>query len=292
MKTNSLFFLSVALLVGCCANQIKETPTEEQTVAPPIEAVEEADTDADTVGVERTSVIDNPHTFANMVNETTFMDPDALDVWEDYQSIVEDISYGDMDVLRKESPVVSDLDGTSQREIGDLFSVIHLRDDVIVEKVAIADGEEMHLYRYPAPAESGLSKISDFLVELSFYYADDHLMFSSITPGLYELNVNDLPTAETVTSLTKVSEIEALNPQVLTVAEMEFQGNLIQQIMIPGIALTEEGQEAMAAFYLFTQGDDILYYAFLPFELVSQSFPDYSLIIFGEILPEMAEVVF
>ena len=59
-------------------------------------------------------------------------------------------------------------------------------------------------------------------------------------------------------------------------------------MMIPAMLVNEEGTEELMAFYFFTHGEDIIQYAYIPFQMVSQSFPDNSILLYQQIIPEIA----
>lgn len=218
------------------------------------------------------------------------MDPYALEAWNDYQEIVADAEYGDITLVQTETPDISKLNGSSFNEMEGRFNSLDLREDVYMEQVAINEQEELYFYRYPAEEESDLSEVSDFLAELTFYYIEDNLVFSAITPGLYQVELNDLPDVNLLTSFTTLSDLNTMNTQVFTIAELKVNDYPIHQMMIPALFINEEGNEELMAFYFFTHGDDILQYAYLPFEMVSQSFPDNSILLYQQIIPEIAQI--
>ena len=47
-------------------------------------------------------------------------------------------------------------------------------------------------------------------------------MFSSITPGFYSVEMNDVPAANDLMMLMTVSEIEELSPKIFTITEMQI----------------------------------------------------------------------
>lgn len=151
----------------------------------------------------------------------------------------------------------------------------------------LSDFEEMHHYRYPPASDGNYTEVADFFSEISIYYVEDTIMYSAITPGYYEVELNNLPDVETLMSFLKVSEIEEIDPRVYTVAQMTINGENIQQVMIPASGLDQEGNDQVMAFYFFTQGEDIVQYAYLPFQMVAQDFPTNSVILYQQVLPEL-----
>lgn len=71
-------------------------------------------------------------------------------------------------------------------------------------------------------------------------------------------------------------------------AELKINQQMVHQLMTPALFINEEGTEELMAFYFFTHGEEIIQYAYLPFQMVSQSFPDNSIILYQQIIPEIA----
>src|SRR5699024_12443969 len=97
-------------------------------------------------------------------------------------------------------------------------------------------------------------------------------MFSSITPGYYSVEMDNLPTANDLMTLMTVSEIENLNPKVYTISEMKINDEKIQQVMSTAMNVNEERSEELLAFYFFTIYEVIIQYAYIPFSIISQYF--------------------
>lgn len=298
MKKGVIFLTSILLMAACNTDSTEETLTDEQN-EPETSTTEVEETTDDTEITEEENDVEAPaddstqsangtHLLANFVNDETFMDPYALQSWEDYQKVVADAEYGDITLVQTENPDISQLDGSSFNEMEELFNTLNLREDVYMEQVEINEQEELYFYRYPAEADSELSEVSDFLAELTFYYIDDNLVFTSITPGFYEVELNNLPDANLLTSFTKLSEITSINSQIFTISELKINDSQIHQMMIPAMLVNEEGTEELMAFYFFTHGEDIIQYAYIPFQMVSQSFPDNSILLYQQIIPEIA----
>lgn len=299
MYRRAVLVLSAFLLTACAPDKSDDAAIIEDEVAAnenseePIEETKEPAADADiekssSDAEEQASNTDYPLT--GLVNEKTFVDTYALQAWEDYQEVISLVTYGDITAINVEEQDFSGVEGVSKAEVDDRLASLDLRDDVYMEQVEVSDIEFIDYYRYPAEEDSDYSEISAFLAELSFYYLDDNLMFSSITPGFYEVELNDLPEADVLTSFFTVEEIEEIDPQVFTIAEMNINGKLIRQIMIAATHVNDEGVDEPLAFYYFTHNEDIIQYAYLPFEMVMQSFPDYSLMLYQELLPTIQEL--
>src|SRR5699024_7417200 len=179
------------------------------------------------------------------------------------------------------------LNGTTSEEIQERVDSIGVREDIFQDEVEVSEKEKMTFYRYPPATDSEYKETADFLAELTFYYADDNLMFSSITPGFYSVEMNDVPAANDLMMLMTVSEIEELSPKIFTIAEMQINDEKIQQVMIPAMNVNEEGSEELMAFYFFTKEENIIQYAYLPFEMVSQDFPTHSILLYYQLIPEL-----
>lgn len=300
MKKGFVFLSSFLLLVACDMNSVEEDTDSQNEKDTSITEVEKENSTENEANEESndskessdvtTPTTNETHLLANFVNDQTFMDPYALEAWDDYQEIVADAEYGDITLVQTETPDISKLNGSSFNEMEGRFNSLDLREDVYMEQVAINEQEELYFYRYPAEEESDLSEVSDFLAELTFYYIEDNLVFSAITPGLYQVELNDLPDVNLLTSFTTLSDLNTMNTQVFTIAELKVNDYPIHQMMIPALFINEEGNEELMAFYFFTHGEDILQYAYLPFEMVSQSFPDNSILLYQQIIPEIAQM--
>ena len=300
MKKGFVFLSSFLLLVACDMNSVEEDTDSQNEKDTSITEVEKENSTENEANEESndskesyddtTPTTNETHLLANFVNDQTFMDPYALEAWDDYQEIVADAEYGDITLVQTETPDISKLNGSSFSEMEGRFNSLDLREDVYMEQVAINEQEELYFYRYPAEEESDLSEVSDFLAELTFYYIEDNLVFSAITPGLYQVELNDLPDVNLLTSFTTLSDLNTMNTQVFTIAELKVNDYPIHQMMIPALFINEEGNEELMAFYFFTHGEDILQYAYLPFEMVSQSFPDNSILLYQQIIPEIAQM--
>lgn len=288
----------VFLLAACGGEETTESDTdtevvdsEEEVVEEPVaeetEDVKEPEAEPDEVSDESA---DASHTFDPLVAEDNFIEVYADQAWKDYKAVVADVGYGEVTILNQENPDFSEIEGTSSGEIEERFNALNVRDEVFIDTVEMNESEQLHFHRYPAEEGSEYSEISDFLAEIAFYYVEDNLMFTSITPGLYSLELGNLPEASELMTYLTLSEIQALDPQVFTIGEMKINGNNIQQIMIPATHVNEEGIEETLAFYFFTYGEDILYYAYIPFELVSQDFPTNSVAIYQQFIPELEQI--
>ena len=300
MKKGFVFLSSFLLLVARDMNSVEEDTDSQNEKDTSITEVEKENSTEHEANEESnnskessddtTPTTNETHLLANFVNDQTFMDPYALEAWDDYQEIAADADYGDITLVQTETPDISKLNGSSFNEMEGRFDSLDLREDVYMEQVAINEQEELYFYRYPAEEESDLSEVSDFLAELTFYYIEDNLVFSAITPGLYQVELNDLPDVNLLTSFTTLSDLNTMNTQVFTIAELKVNDYPIHQMMIPALFINEEGNEELMAFYFFTHGEDILQYAYLPFEMVSQSFPDNSILLYQQIIPEIAQM--
>src|SRR5699024_1765014 len=152
---------------------------------------------------------------------------------------------------------------------------------IMREEVDISEEQKMVLYRFPDEEGGEFSEISTFLSEIAFYFLNDHLVFSSITPGFYEVSLTDEKEFDVLGNLYKVDELVALEPQVFTVSEVKVEGEVLRQTMVPAQPLPDQTDVMLNAMYFFVSGEDILHYSVVPFEQVSQDFPTNSILIFN-----------
>jgi hypothetical protein len=300
MYKKAFLALSSVLLLSACGTE--NTETEETEVEPEqTENTQPEDTDVDQA-VEETAEpeetgetnasesaqTDAPvHVFDNLVDETTFTNDYGLQSWDDYKILTDGFSLGEITIMNQESRDLATIEATNKSEIDERFASMDVREDVFLNENQLSDFEQMIHYRYPPETDSEYAEIADFFSEISLYYVDDNLMFSAITPGLYEVELNNLPDAETLATFLTVSEIEEINPRVYTVAQMTINGNNIKQVMVPANGVDQEGNEHVMAFYFFIHGEDILQYAYLPFQMVAQDFPTNSVILYQQVMSEL-----
>lgn len=280
-KKGIVFLFSLFLLAACGGENTTETDSEE----PVVESVAETEgVDAEEPNDNAVDVTNVVHTYDGLVDDTTFSEESGLQAWDDYQAIVQDIVLGEVTTDAEE------INATTRSELEGFIEKVDLRDDIFQDEVEVSEDEEMVFYRYPPAEDSGYSEVAQFLAEMTFFFYDDNLMFTAITPGFYSVELDDLPSADDLALFLTVEEIKEFNPKIYTIAEMQVNDEKIQQIMTPAMSTDEEGNEMLMAFYFFTKGDDILKYGFLPFEMVSQDFPTSSLLVFQEIVPTLEEL--
>lgn len=274
-KKGIIFFSSLLLLAGCGDKNTTDSDPEEPVVEGTEEKTEIFETESPS------------HTYNDLVNETTFTEEYGLQAWEDYKKIIDDVDLGKINLINEDNPNFDELNGTSREEIQEEVESIVEREDVFQDEVEVSENEILTFYRYPPAKDSEYKETAQFLAELTFYYADNNLMFSSITPGYYSVEMDNLPTANDLMTLMTVSEIENLNSKVYTISEMQINDDKIQQVMIPAMNVNEEGSEELLAFYFFTRDENIIQYAYLPFSMVSQDFPTNSILLFYQLIPEI-----
>ncbi|UJF16608.1 hypothetical protein LZ578_05845 [Jeotgalibaca sp. MA1X17-3] len=131
------------------------------------------------------------------------------------------------------------------------------------------------------------SEVSEFLAEITFYFVDNHLVFSSVTPGYFSADLTSAPEMDRVTNLYTVNELEELNPEVFTVSEVLFEGEPLRQVMVAAQPLPEETDHVLNAFYFFVVEEDIKNFAYLSFNDVSQDFPSNSILLFNSYFNEI-----
>lgn len=267
---------SSLLLVAGCRNGAKEassssvSETEESVSSMSMEESESVEIDS-VSSEESESVATTPgtHVFSEMITQNTFSNEHGYEAWEVYQTVIENYQLSDyMDP--------ADTTGSTVDEIDALFDPAIMR-----EEVDISEEQKMVLYRFPDEEGGEFSEISMFLSEIAFYFLNDHLVFSSITPGFYEVSLTDAEEFDVLGNLYTVEELVALEPQVFTVSEVKVEGEVLRQTMVPAQPLPDQTDVMLNAMYFFVSGEDILHYSVVPFEQVSQDFPTNSILIFN-----------
>lgn len=209
------------------------------------------------------------HVFGKLVKERDFSNSFGYKAWEDYVRITQEYQLGNYRNPEERT-------GSSSAEIEALMD-----ENIEKAEVEITDQEKMILYRYPDEEGGEFSEQSSFLAEITFYFVNDQLVFSSVTPGYFSVEVQAAQSPETLMNLFTVEELAKLNPQIFTIAEVNVKGELLRQIMVPGQPV--EGQEdvLLNAFYFFIREEEILHYAYVPFEKVSPDFPTSSILLYN-----------
>lgn len=147
MKKGFVFLSSFLLLVACDMNSVEEDTDSQNEKDTSITEVEKENSteneankesnDSKESSDDTTPTTNETHLLANFVNDQTFMDPYALEAWDDYQEIVADAEYGDITLVQTETPDISKLNGSSFNEMEGRFNSLDLREDVYMEQVAI-----------------------------------------------------------------------------------------------------------------------------------------------------------
>lgn len=296
MNKRGILLVSSFILVSACdsPDEVSEIEVEETIVEdedrersipePADEAEAEAETHSDAAD-EEDEEINYPvsersgdHVFMSLVDLGNFTNELGDEAWDDYQSIVDQVTISELSLEGV-------MNASSSGEVDAIFNTVSSKDNRVKDVIDVTEDEQMVIYRYPAHDSS--DDIPEYVAELSFYYFEDQLIFSSITPGFYSVDLEGLPSTEDLSQLMTVSEIEALNSKVYTVAEMVVLGERLHQIMVPAMGVDEEGHEVVSAFYFFTREEDIIQFAYLPFELTSIDFPTYSILLYQEIISSL-----
>jgi hypothetical protein len=215
-KKSAILLTSLFLLAACGGEDTPETDASSEE--PTTEAVTE--TEAET----QTETNNDVHTYDRLVNETTFTEEYGYQAWNDYQAVIKDATFGEFTAITGENSNPEALTGTAKGEVEALFNALDLRDDVIVDEAEVTEKENLVFYRYPPAEESAYSEAALFLAESTFYFYEDNLMFSAITPGFYSLEFNEVPPAEDLMLFLTVDEIKELDSQIYTIAEMQING--------------------------------------------------------------------
>ena len=282
-----LSLASVLLLTACTNDETNETgPVEkdpEETTTEPLKAQETLGEVEDIEEKEK----DDTHVFDHLINEKTFTAPEGYQAWEDYKTITEGITLGDFTITNEEKPNYDELNGDVAAELEERFANLNDQENVVYEELDITETEKMAFHRYPPAADSEYNDVASFFSEITLYYVDNNILFTALTPGYYSVELNDMLDIQELSSLFTVSELEALEPSVYTVAQMNINGRHIDQIMTPAFTVDEDGNDTLMAFYFFIEGEDIIQYAYLPFELVSQDFPTNAILVSQEMISEL-----
>jgi len=180
----------------------------------------------------------NSHIFDKLITEETFNNEFGYQAWQEYKNITSQYTLADYETLEGE--------GSSPEEIKELMS-----EDIQSEEIDYSESSinKILLYRFPDEEGGEYSEVSDFLSEIAFFFSEDELIYSSVTPGYFELNT-ETHDSEMVVSATNVSDLESLNPQVYTVAEVNLAGEILNQIMVPGLP-ADQNNQMMNAIYFF-----------------------------------------
>lgn len=276
---------STFILLGACNSAQLTDPSSssesaisvlesEESIVEQTSSSQESESSVVTETPENTDTTD--HLFDGLITDTTFSNTTGYQAWLDYVRVTGEYTLGDIEAVESSK-------GSSSAEIDALF-------DETIERAEteITENEKMVFYRYPDEEGGVFSEISSFLAEITFYFVDDHLVFSSVTPGFYNVELNNAEEFEVLGNLFTVEEIEELQPQVFTVSEVIYNGKLLNQIMVPAQPVENQENVVLNAFYFFVTGEEIIQFAYLPFEEVAQDFPTSSVLIYNSYFNQQA----
>lgn len=292
MKRQMLVMAGVVLLAGCGADA-QENPEEHSSTT--IEGTdsdseliedaelndnasdlsEEIDTE-DTAAESEEELSENQNmplnvtAFDSLIDEETFTNEGGYQAWMDYKEITSAYTLGDLTGSTEDA-------GSTLEEMDQLIEEVLDRDDVIRDVIEITETDKMIFYRYPLSEES-----TDRSAELSFYYIEDELMFSSITPSFYSVDITSASTYEELTTLITLDEILEREPEVFTVAQVNLYGDVFNQLMVASQSPAGEEEGSVSAFYFITMGEAIVQYATVPFLETAQDFATYSVMVFSD----------
>ena len=220
------------------------------------------------LGACGTAAVNTDHKFDDLVNETTFSNEHGYEAWTDYKEVRSQYTLGDMNDTET-------VDGSSVEEIDAIMD-----EDLERFEVDLSETDKMVFYRYPDEEGGEFSDISDFLAEIGFYFIEDNLVYSSVTPGYYNVSLEGLHEFDVLSNITAVSDILELDAPVYTVSEMKYDGELFEQAMIPMQPLADQAV-MLNAFYFLTVDEEVRQYAYLPFEMAGQDFSTYGFMVFN-----------
>lgn len=206
--------------------------------------------------------------FDDLVKETDFSNQHGYQAWLDYLTISEEYVIADFyDANSK---------GSSSADIDAFFG-----EEIERAEAAVSENEKMVFYRYPDEAGGMYSEMSDFLAEITFYFANDKLVFTAITPGFYQVTPAEALELDVLTNIFTVEELIEYNPQVFTLAEMNINGIPLRQAMVPAQPSADQSDVVLNAFYMFVVDEDVIHHATIPFTEVSQDFPTGSVMLYN-----------
>lgn len=257
---------ALALLVGCNTTEGEENSRESQSSA--IETIESS-SETSTSEVEPVADDVSLNVLDPIVNETNFSNEYGYQAWLDYLAAGEQYQMADIFDIENTT-------GSSSAEIDALFD-----DEIERVEAAVNENEKMVFYRYSDAPDGPYSEVSSFLAELTFYFMDDQLVFSAITPGLYTVSPTDALPMDQLTIMTSLAELEEAQPQIYTIAEMNVEGTTLRQVMVSSQPPADQEDVLLTALYYFIVDEEIIHYASLPFMNVSQDFPSGSVSLYN-----------
>lgn len=214
--------------------------------------------------------------YLDLVTEDTFTNEIGYGAFEDYVDITEEYTLSNY--------TAPDGEGSTPEEIDQM-----MKDDLDKNEADFSDTIHMVVYRYP-DEEMYNEEMNEpgMMAEISFIFEDDQLIFSSITPGYYEVDVSDLDDIETIGEFTDMEEVTDLNPEIFTIAEINHHGYIFQQVMLSASPMDDYPDSPATAAYIIFLGDDVMQMIGYPFMEASQDFPTYSYAIYNTFIENLA----
>lgn len=263
-------------------NDPAETESTEEAADENSEAGAETEEDLDEVAdesieeeeIDVASVSEDKVAF-ELVKEDTFTNEIGQGVWEKYQQMTED--YEMKDVFKPEDS------GSTRAEIEDMMSDMELEPD----SLDMEGGYTLIIYHFPDDELAHDNGDPFIMADVTYVFdPEDNLIYSSIAPGYYEVELSDAPTADGISQVSTMSELsESHDPEVFTIGEMVINEATITQTMIP-----VDSEDNTLGLYIYALGDSIIYSNGDLFFTVGADFPTYSFMYFQELVQAYSEM--
>ena len=205
-----LLFVAGLVLVGCNSQSTHSNQETTDSITEEVE-IEQIEIDA----------------FDPLIVDNLFMDSDQNDAWIHYKEVTK---YYTLEVSEN-----LDGSGSTAHEITEMMTDIAGKDiDLAYDQYS--DGTEMLQLVYPLDTSEEERQRQNYSSAITFYFMDNQLIFSSLTPNVFILREDDLyDIEETYFNVTKLEDLTELTPipQVFGVSEYNYFGELLRQVLIP-----------------------------------------------------------
>lgn len=216
--------------------------------------------------------------FDELVSDTLFFNASSEEAWNHYKEITKLYTLGDTEAL--------DGNGSTSDEVEEMMASI-VDEPIELDEAEYEDGTEMLTLVYPLDSSEEDKERRNVLGAIYFYFMEDELVFSALTPTTYLLDEDRLyDIEEDLLSIGHLDELKALNPlpQVFGVSEYNFHGEHLRQILLataPHPDLTSDETGMLSFIFYEAIVADVLAGRF---EVVSQNnFADSSYVTFRDL---------
>lgn len=214
--------------------------------------------------------------YLDLITEDTFTNEIGYGAYEDYLELTEEYD------LRNYTD--SGDTGSSPEDIETMMP-----DGLEKNEADFSDSIHMVVYRYPdEELYNEAAGEPSMMAEISFIFEDDALIFSSITPGFYEVDISNIDTLDTIGQFTFMNEVSGIDPEVFTLSEINHHGYIFQQVMISAAPIDDHPGSVATAAYIIFLGDDVMQMIAYPFMEASQDFPSYSYFVYNMFIENLA----